>query len=57
MAAAALLRGVVFVDHALDSALRIAAGPLKIHGLDQDTASRLVDELTANTQATQEDGT
>jgi uncharacterized protein len=34
-----------------------AAGPLKIHGLDQDTASRLVDELTANTQATQEDGT
>ena len=30
MTAAALLRGVVFIDHALDSALRIAAGPLQI---------------------------
>lgn len=34
-----------------------AAGPLTIHGLDQDTAAALVDELTANTQATREDGT
>jgi membrane protein YdbS with pleckstrin-like domain len=34
-----------------------AAGPLTIHGLDQATAAALVDELTANTQATREDGT
>lgn len=34
-----------------------AAGPLTINGLDQDTAAHLVDELTANTQATREDGT
>ena len=30
LAAATLLGGVVFVDHALDPALRIAAGPLQI---------------------------
>ena len=34
-----------------------AAGPLTIHGLDQETATRLVDELTADTQAAREDGT
>jgi membrane protein YdbS with pleckstrin-like domain len=34
-----------------------AAGPLTIHGLDRETAARLVDELTADTQATTEDGT
>jgi membrane protein YdbS with pleckstrin-like domain len=34
-----------------------AAGPLKIHGLDRDTAQRLVDDLTANTQATPGDAT
>ncbi len=34
-----------------------AAGPLTIHGLDQETAARLVDELTADAQATREDGT
>ena len=34
-----------------------AAGPLTIHGLDQDTAAQLVDALTADTQATREDGT
>jgi uncharacterized protein len=28
-----------------------AAGPLKIHGLDRDTAQRLVDELTDDTHA------
>ncbi len=30
LAAAALFRGVVFIDHALDTALRIAAGTLQI---------------------------
>jgi membrane protein YdbS with pleckstrin-like domain len=34
-----------------------AAGPIKIHGLDRSTADRLVDELTANTQATRGDAT
>lgn len=34
-----------------------AAGPLKIHGLDRETAERLVDELTAGTQATGGDAT
>jgi membrane protein YdbS with pleckstrin-like domain len=34
-----------------------AAGPLKIRGLDRDTAQRLVDELTAGSQATQGDAT
>ncbi len=34
-----------------------AAGPLKIDGLDRDTAQRLVDELTAETQAEQGDAT
>ncbi|MFC4108726.1 PH domain-containing protein [Micromonospora zhanjiangensis] len=34
-----------------------AAGPLKIDGLDRGTADRLVDELTANTQATTGDAT
>jgi uncharacterized protein len=34
-----------------------AAGPLKIDGLDRATAQRLVDDLTANTQATQGDAT
>jgi uncharacterized protein len=34
-----------------------AAGPLKIDGLDRDTAQRLVDDLTANTQATPGDAT
>ncbi|WP_020573483.1 PH domain-containing protein [Actinopolymorpha alba] len=34
-----------------------AAGPLKIRGLDRDTADRLVDELTNNTQANQGDAT
>jgi membrane protein YdbS with pleckstrin-like domain len=34
-----------------------AAGPLKIHALDLDTAQRLVDTLTASTQAGQDDAT
>ena len=34
-----------------------AAGPLHINGLDREVAQRLVDELTANTQATQGDAT
>ena len=34
-----------------------AAGPLKINGLDRDTAQRLVDDLTSTTQATQGDAT
>lgn len=34
-----------------------AAGPLTIQGLAAATAERLVDELTATTQATREDGT
>ena len=34
-----------------------AAGPLKIHGLDRDTAQRLVDELTRGTQADRGDAT
>jgi membrane protein YdbS with pleckstrin-like domain len=34
-----------------------AAGPLKIHGLDRQTAERLVDELTAGTQANKGDAT
>ncbi|WP_214408448.1 PH domain-containing protein [Sphaerisporangium fuscum] len=34
-----------------------AAGPIKVHGLDRATAQRLVDELTANTQATRGDAT
>jgi membrane protein YdbS with pleckstrin-like domain len=34
-----------------------AAGPIKIHGLDKATAQRLVDDLTANTQATPGDAT
>lgn len=34
-----------------------AAGPLRIHGLDRDTAQTLVDELTATTAATTGDAT
>jgi len=34
-----------------------AAGPLTIDGLDRAVAQRLVDDLTANTQATPGDGT
>jgi membrane protein YdbS with pleckstrin-like domain len=34
-----------------------AAGPIKIHGLDRDTAQRLVDELTEGTQAERGDAT
>lgn len=34
-----------------------AAGPLKIHGLDHETARRLVDELTEGTQAERGDAT
>lgn len=34
-----------------------AAGPVEIEGLDTDTASRLVDELTTTTQATPGDAT
>jgi membrane protein YdbS with pleckstrin-like domain len=34
-----------------------AAGPIKIHGLDKETAQQLVDDLTANTQATRGDAT
>jgi uncharacterized protein len=34
-----------------------AAGPIKIDGLDLTTAQRLVDDLTANTQATRGDAT
>jgi membrane protein YdbS with pleckstrin-like domain len=34
-----------------------AAGPLKVHGLDRDTAQRLVDELTSTTQANPGDAT
>jgi membrane protein YdbS with pleckstrin-like domain len=34
-----------------------AAGPIKIRGLDRGTAQRLIEELTANTQATPGDAT
>src|SRR4051812_36929870 len=34
-----------------------AAGPVKIEGLDRATAQQLVDDLTANTQATRGDAT
>ena len=34
-----------------------AAGPLRIRGLDQATAQRLLDELTASTQASRDDAT
>ncbi|WP_405083989.1 PH domain-containing protein [Microbispora sp. NBC_01389] len=34
-----------------------AAGPIKVGGLDRDTAQRLVAELTANAQATAGDAT
>ena len=34
-----------------------AAGPLTIHGLDRDTAERLIDELTTAAQATRGDAT
>jgi membrane protein YdbS with pleckstrin-like domain len=34
-----------------------ASGPLRVHGLDRRTAQRLVEELTANTQATTGDAT
>jgi uncharacterized protein len=34
-----------------------AAGPLRIHGLDRATAQRLLDELTASTQASPGDAT
>jgi uncharacterized protein len=34
-----------------------AAGPIKIEGLDNHTAQQLIDELTANTQATPGDAT
>jgi uncharacterized protein len=34
-----------------------AAGPLKIHGLDRETAQRLVDDLTTAAQATRGDAT
>jgi membrane protein YdbS with pleckstrin-like domain len=34
-----------------------AAGPLKIHGLDRETAQRLVDELTEGTQVDRSDAT
>lgn len=34
-----------------------AAGPLRIHGLDRDTAQRLVDELTISAQAMRGDAT
>ncbi|MEU8271357.1 PH domain-containing protein [Sphaerisporangium sp. NPDC049002] len=34
-----------------------AAGPLRVHGLDHGTAQRLVDELTADIQATTGDAT
>lgn len=34
-----------------------AAGPLKIHGLDRETAQRLVDDLTRGTQAEPGDAT
>ena len=34
-----------------------AAGPLKIHGLDRETAERLVEQLTTNTQAERGDAT
>jgi membrane protein YdbS with pleckstrin-like domain len=34
-----------------------AAGPIKIHGLDRDTAQRLVDELTEGTQVERGDAT
>jgi uncharacterized protein len=34
-----------------------AAGPLRIHGLDRDTAQRLVDDLTTSTQAMRGDAT
>jgi uncharacterized protein len=34
-----------------------AAGPIKINGLDRETAQRLVEDLTTNTQATRGDAT
>jgi membrane protein YdbS with pleckstrin-like domain len=34
-----------------------AAGPLRIHGLDRDDALRVVDQLTADTQAERGDAT
>jgi membrane protein YdbS with pleckstrin-like domain len=34
-----------------------AAGPLRIHGLDDDTAQRLVDDLTTSAQAMRGDAT
>ncbi len=34
-----------------------AAGPLRIHGLDRDTAQQLVDDLTISAQATRGDAT
>src|SRR3954447_15787481 len=34
-----------------------AAGPLKVHGLDRETADRLVDELTTRTQTDPGDAT
>lgn len=34
-----------------------ASGPLRIHGLDRDTAQRLVDDLTSAAQATRGDAT
>ncbi len=34
-----------------------AAGPLRVHGLDRQTAQRLVDELTVSAQATAGDAT
>jgi membrane protein YdbS with pleckstrin-like domain len=34
-----------------------AAGPLKVHGLDRDTAQRLVDELASTADVLQGDGT
>jgi membrane protein YdbS with pleckstrin-like domain len=34
-----------------------ASGPLRIHGLDRDTAQRLVEDLTSSAQATRGDAT
>jgi membrane protein YdbS with pleckstrin-like domain len=34
-----------------------AAGPLRVHGLDRDTAERLVEDLTSRTQASPGDAT
>ena len=34
-----------------------AAGPLKIHGLDRETAERLVEELTSRTESNEGDAT